>query len=175
MWTQKRSRPLPRHIEDLRKWLSLTNYLDKSSHENAAKVRPLPHLLKKNVEWSWTPEIAAALDEVKHPLISAPVLALPDNTKPFSVVCDASDFVIGSALMKVDDISRNRVISYQSTLLKAAEKYYQVHDKELLSIKYALLKVGVHLLGATPFVGYTDHASLRTAVNSSHLSQRMAQ
>ena len=32
----------------------------------------------------------------------------------------------------------------------------------------------MHLLGARPFVVYTDHASLRTATNSPHLSQRMA-
>ena len=58
--------------------------------------------------------------------------------------------------------------------LKAAELNYPVHDKELLAIKYALMKFCVHLLGAQPFVIYTDHASLRTATKSPHLSQRMA-
>jgi len=166
--------PVPRNVKDLRKWLGLANYLHKYSHDYAAKVRPLTHLLKKDVEWSWTPEVAASFNEVKQSLTSAPVLALPDHTKPFSVVCDASDFAIGSALMQVDDSGRNRVISYQSRLLKAAEKNYPVHDKELLSIKYALLKFRVHLLGVTPFVVFIDHASLRTAITSPHLSQRMA-
>ncbi|KAG3059491.1 hypothetical protein PI125_g25049 [Phytophthora idaei] len=41
-------------------------------------------------------------------------------------------------------------------------------------MKYALVKVRVHPLGSRPFVIYTDHASLRTATNSPHLSQRMA-
>ena len=41
-------------------------------------------------------------------------------------------------------------------------------------MKYALAKFRVYLLGDRPFVVYTDHASLRTAVNSPHLSQRMA-
>ncbi|POM79351.1 Pol protein, partial [Phytophthora palmivora] len=41
-------------------------------------------------------------------------------------------------------------------------------------MKYALIKFRVHLLGTRPFVIYTDHASLRTATNSPHLSQRMA-
>ncbi|KAE8991932.1 hypothetical protein PR002_g20703 [Phytophthora rubi] len=57
----------------------------------------------------------------------------------------------------------------------AAEKNYPVHDKELLAMKYALVKFRVHLLGQKPFVIYTDHASLRTATSSPHLSQRMAQ
>ncbi|POM65733.1 LOW QUALITY PROTEIN: Pol protein, partial [Phytophthora palmivora] len=41
-------------------------------------------------------------------------------------------------------------------------------------MKYALVKFRVHLLGPRPFVIYTDHASLRTATNSPHLSQQMA-
>ena len=41
-------------------------------------------------------------------------------------------------------------------------------------MKYALAKLRVYLLEDRPFIVYTDHASLRTAVNSSHLSQRMA-
>ena len=46
--------------------------------------------------------------------------------------------------------------------------------KELLAMKYALAKFRVYLLGDRPFVVYTEHASLRTAVNSPHPSQRMA-
>ncbi|POM74134.1 Pol protein, partial [Phytophthora palmivora] len=73
-----------------------------------------------------------------------------------------------------DDEGREHVISFQSRQLKAAERNYPVHGKELLAMKYALVKFRVHLLGTRPFVIYTDHASLRTATNSPHLSQRMA-
>ena len=41
-------------------------------------------------------------------------------------------------------------------------------------MKYEAEKFRVYRLGDSPFVVYTDHASLRTAVNSPHLSQRMA-
>ncbi|GMF42910.1 unnamed protein product [Phytophthora fragariaefolia] len=105
---------------------------------------------------------------------AAPILALPDEDRPFSVVCDASDFAIGCALLQVDAEGRGRVVSFQPRQLKAAEKNYPVHDKELLAMKYALVKFRVHLLCQEPFVIYTDHASLRTATSSPHLSQRMA-
>ncbi|POM80605.1 Pol protein [Phytophthora palmivora] len=108
------------------------------------------------------------------PLQQAPVLALPDDNKSFSVVCDASDYAIGCALLQKDDEGHERVISFQSRQLKAAERNYPVHDNELLAMKYALVNFRVHLLGTRPFVIYTDHASLRTATNSPHLSQRMA-
>ena len=57
--------PVPRHVKDLRKWLGLANYLHKYSHNFAARVRPLTHLLKKDVEWDWTPETMAAFEDVK--------------------------------------------------------------------------------------------------------------
>ncbi|GMF27116.1 unnamed protein product [Phytophthora fragariaefolia] len=116
---------------------------------------------------------AQAFEAIKNSLQSAPILALPDEDRPFSVVCDASDFAFGCALLQVDAEGRDRVVSFQSHQLKAAEKNYPVHDKELLAMKYALVKFRVHLLGQKPFMIHTDHASLRTATSSPHLSQRM--
>ena len=58
--------------------------------------------------------------------------------------------------------------------LAAAKENYAVHDKEVLGIQYTLVEFRVHLFGGTLSVVYTDYGSLRTAVNSPHLSQRMA-
>ncbi|GMF48441.1 unnamed protein product [Phytophthora fragariaefolia] len=159
---------------DLRKWLGLANYLHKYSDNYAEMARPLTNLLKKDAVWSVTSEAQQALEAITNSLQSAPRLALPDEDRPFSVVCDASDFAIGSALLQADAEGRERVVSFQSRQLKAAEKNYPGHDKELLAMKYALVKFRVHLLGQKPFVIYTDHASLRGATSSPYLSQRMA-
>ena len=137
-------------------------------------ARPLSNLLKKDADWCWSNTENSAFEAIKASLLKAPILALPDPERPFSVVCDASDFAIGSALLQPDANGRERVIAFESRQLKAAEKNYPVHDKELLAMKYALIKFRVHLLGSKPFVIYTDHASLRTATQSPHLSQRMA-
>ena len=166
--------PVPKSVKDLRQWLGLANYLHKYTANYAALVRPLSQLLKKESEWKWTPEHQEAFDAIKKSLQEAPVLALPDYGKPFHVVCDASQFAIGCALMQHDSNGHERVISYQSRQLKTAERNYPVHDKELLAMKYSLVKFRVYLLGEQRFVIYTDHASLRTATNSPHLSQRMA-
>lgn len=102
------------------------------------------------------------------------ILMLPDEAKPFHMVCDASDFAIECALMQFDDEGRERVVSFQSRQLKPAERSYPLHDKELLAMRYALTKFRVHLLGEQTFALYTDHALLRTATKSPHLSQQMA-
>ncbi|GMF43858.1 unnamed protein product [Phytophthora fragariaefolia] len=58
--------------------------------------------------------------------------------------------------------------------MKPAESNYPVHDKELLAIRYALIKFSGYLLGEQTFAVYSDHTSLRTVMKSPHLSQRMA-
>ncbi|POM70222.1 LOW QUALITY PROTEIN: Pol protein [Phytophthora palmivora] len=69
---------------------------------------------------------------------------LPDDLKPFHVVCDASDFAFGCALMQFDNEGHERV-------MRPAERNYSVHDKELLAMRYALIKFRVYLLGEQAF------------------------
>ena len=166
--------PVPKDIKELRKFLGLSAYLHKYSKNYAVFSKTLTQLLHKEADWDWTSECHDAFTSLKQSLIEAPILMIADHSKPFHVVCDASDFAIGSALMQLDDDAKERVVAYQSRQLKPAEKNYPVHDKELLSMKYALAKFRVYLLGAKPFMVFTDHASLRTAIKSPHLSQRMA-
>ncbi|KAF1324782.1 reverse transcriptase, partial [Globisporangium splendens] len=166
--------PVPQNVKQLRQWLGLANYLHKYTRNYAALVQPLTQLLKKDIEWEWSSDHQMAFAEVKRSLREAPVLAIANHDKPFHVVCDASDYAIGCALMQHDDEGHERVVSYQSRQLRPAERNYPVHDKELLAMKYSLVKFRVYLLGEERFAIYTDHASLRTAVKTPHLSQRMA-
>ena len=120
--------PVPRSQKDLRKWLGLANYLHKYSANYAEMARPLSNLLKKDVDWCWHAEHAIAFNAIKDSLLTAPILALPDPDRPFSVVCDASDFAIGSALLQTDADGRERVIAFESRQLQAAEKNYPIDD-----------------------------------------------
>ncbi|KAG3122199.1 hypothetical protein PI124_g24232 [Phytophthora idaei] len=121
--------PVPKNQKDLRKWLGLANYLHKYSANYAKMVRPLSNLLKKDAPWCWEVGHDEAFQVVKESLLRAPILALPDPDRPFSVVCDASDFAIGCAILEADADGRERVIAFESRQLKAAEKNYPVHDR----------------------------------------------
>ncbi|GMF62170.1 unnamed protein product [Phytophthora fragariaefolia] len=164
----------PSNVMELRQFLGLATYLCKYVSNYAGKIRPLSQLLKKDAAWDWTTECQRAFDAVKQGLTEAPILAVADQDRPFHVVCDASDFAIGSALMQHDHERRDRVVYYQSRQLKPAERNYPVHDKEPLAMKHALATFRVYLLGSRPFVVYTNHVSLRTAIKSPHILQRMA-
>ncbi|KAH9103381.1 hypothetical protein AeMF1_020267 [Aphanomyces euteiches] len=150
--------PVPSTQTELRSWLGLATYLHKFSANFASLAQPLSALLAKDFPWDWTQDCHDAFNAVKDSLVSAPVLALPDFSRPFSVVCDASVKAIGCCLMQVGEDGRDRPVSYQSRQLQKAEKAYPVHDLELLAMKYALTKFRIYLLGSKPFVVYTDHA-----------------
>ncbi|GMF59030.1 unnamed protein product [Phytophthora fragariaefolia] len=86
----------------------LTNYLRKYSENYAEMDRPLSNLLKKGAEWRWNAEHQDAFEAIKESLLHAPILALPDPDRPISVICDASDFAIGCALLQSDVEGRER-------------------------------------------------------------------
>ncbi|KAG3191504.1 hypothetical protein PC128_g10919 [Phytophthora cactorum] len=142
--------PTLSNVKELRQFLGLATYLCKYVENYAGKIRPLSQLLQKEAEWKWTAECQQAFDAVKQSLTEAPILAVADQDRPFHVVCDASDFAIGWALMQHDHDPRDRVVYYQSRQLKPVERNYPVHDKELLAMKYALAKFPVYLLGSGP-------------------------
>ena len=122
--------------------------------------------------WCWNSTAKEEFKAVKGSLLHVPILTLSDSDHLFSVVCDAS--ATGCSPLQTDVEVRERVIAFESRQLKAAEKNYPAHNKEILAMKYDLVKLRVHLLGYKPILVYTDHASLRLATQSPHLSQMMA-
>jgi hypothetical protein len=65
-------------------------------------VAPLTHLTKKDVPYASSANCQKAF-EIKHALTHAPILALPDFSKPFEVSCDASIQGLGAVLLQKAD------------------------------------------------------------------------
>ena len=102
--------PVPKNQKDLRKCLGLANYLQKYSENCADMARPLTDHLKKDTDWRWDNTHADTFRAINESLLHAPILALPNPEYPFSVICDASDFAIGRALLQTDAAGRELVI-----------------------------------------------------------------
>ncbi|KAG2883524.1 hypothetical protein PC115_g21577 [Phytophthora cactorum] len=115
--------PTLSNVKELRQFLGLATYLCKYVENYAGKIRPLSQLLKKEAEWKWTAECQQAFEAVKQGLTEVLILAVADQDRSFHVVCDASDFAIGCALMQHDHEGRDRVVYYQSCQLSATIPY----------------------------------------------------
>lgn len=61
-------------------------------------VTPLTRLTKKHIKWRWSKEEEEAFQTLKKTLITAPVLACPDFTRPFALQTDANAYGLGAVL-----------------------------------------------------------------------------
>src|SRR3954467_12828467 len=93
----------------VRAFLGLAGYYRKFVEGFSSIARPMTQLLKKDKKFEWTDKCEASFQELKRRLISAPILIMPDITKPFDVYCDASKNCLGYVLMQ-----EGKVISYLS-------------------------------------------------------------
>ena len=85
-------------------------------------------MLLQRVAAVWSSRQQDAFDALKAALASAPVLAFPDPTLPYTVSTDASDYAIGAVLQQ-DRGSGLQPISFLSRQLNDAERNYPVHEK----------------------------------------------
>jgi RNase H-like domain found in reverse transcriptase/Integrase zinc binding domain/Integrase core domain len=102
------------------------------------------------------------MSQLQAALLSSPVLMHPDQSKPFFVVTDASDFAVGASLEQEDDDGNRHPVAFLSHSLSSAERKYPTHERELLAIVIAL-RSWRHYLEGSDFkvICSTDHRPLQ--------------
>ncbi|XP_026449438.1 uncharacterized protein LOC113349647 [Papaver somniferum] len=112
-----------------------------------------------------------AFDTLKELLTTAPIIKPPDWSKPFELMCDASDYVVGAVLGQRDG-KVLYAIYYASKILNGAQINYSTTEKELLAIVFSLEKYRSHLVG-TQVIVFSDHAALRYLLTKKDAKSRL--
>jgi len=81
---------------------------------------------------------------------TAPVLVSPQDSEPFQVEADSSDFAMGAVLSQQLTADRKwHPVAFYSKSLSSIERNYEIHDKEMLAIIRALEEWRHFLEGVT--------------------------
>lgn len=146
--------PIPANVKELRGFLGLAGYYRKFVRHFGILAKSLTELLKKDQVFVWTSIHQQAFDQLKQALCSAPVLTLPNFSKPFHIETDASGTGIGAVLQQ-----DGHPIAYISKPLSLRNQGLTVYEKEYLAILLAVDSWRHYLLQAEFFI-HTDHQSL---------------
>ncbi|KAL0371756.1 UNVERIFIED_CONTAM: Retrovirus-related Pol polyprotein from transposon [Sesamum calycinum] len=136
-------------------------------HLQQVLTRLCEHELYAKETWSWTPQCQVVFDDLKTTMVTDPVLALPDMSKPFMVETDASDFALGGVLMQ-----DGHAVVFERRKLKF-EQRYSLHEKELLVVVHCL-RLWQHYLLGSPFVVKMNNTAVSHFMTQPKLTSRQA-
>nr|XP_020161515.1 uncharacterized protein LOC109746825 [Aegilops tauschii subsp. strangulata] len=146
--------PTPTNVKEVRGFLGLSGYYRKFIKHYGIIAKPLTELLKKGMPFVWTSVTEEAFVVLKQALTSAPVLDVPDFSKPFTVETDACEYGIGAVLMQ-----QGHPLAFVSKALGPNNRGLSVYEKEYLAILLAIDQWRSYLQ-MQQFIIKTDHKSL---------------
>jgi hypothetical protein len=175
--------PQPRNVHEVRQFLGLASYYRRYVRNFAKISTPLSDLLvesdaalrKKNFRpVQWTAQCEYAFRLLKKALSSKPVLQQVDETKPFRIESDCSEWALGCVLLQLGPDGKWHPVAYDGRKLNGAELNYPIHEKELLAIKHALRTWFAYVQNGLRTTIITDHESLKYLTTTRTPSKRLA-
>ena len=168
--------PQPINAKEIRKFTGFTNYYRQFIRNYALITKPLDNLKRKSQPFCWTTDCQNAFDYLKQCFTQAPILHIPDPTKPFILEVDASLFATGGTLFQMHDGQPTPLpCGYISKALDQAQRNYHIYDRELLAVVRGLQNWKHLLLGSPHKVTvWTDHKNLLHWQQPQKLNPRQA-
>src|SRR6266542_3599271 len=104
---------VPKNTTELRRFLGIAQYYRQYINGYVDLARPLYDMLKEDGPAVWGQAQQEALDIIKNKLVTEPIRAHLDFSKPFKLYTDASDTDLGAVLAQDDEEEKKRVIAYE--------------------------------------------------------------
>jgi len=103
---------------------------------------------------------------------TAPVLVSPQDSEPFCIEADSSDFTSGAVLsQQLPGEEKWHPVAFYSKSLSPVERNYKIHDKKMLAIICALEEWRYFLEGARhPVKIWMDHKNLEYFMTAKKLN-----
>ena len=153
--------PTPRTVKQVQGFLGFCNFYRRFIKNFSDIACALFGLTREEVPFIWASPQETSFRTLIQAFVTAPVLALPDHSRPFWLITNANDFTTGTILEQPDALNRWHPIVYHSKSLQPVEQNYKIHDKELLAIVCALEIFHHYLEGQEDTIEvWSDHGNL---------------
>ena len=137
----------PSSVKGVFSFLAFVNFYHKFIPNYSNIVMPIVLLTQKDHPWSWTDPQQTAFDSLHSIFLSVPVLCIPNVSHSFSLMTDASLLAAGAVLMQQDASGDLHPCAYFSKMFSAAERNYDIFDRELLAVILTLVEWKQYLQG----------------------------
>ncbi|MBW0534338.1 hypothetical protein O181_074053 [Austropuccinia psidii MF-1] len=153
--------PPPRNLKSLQSFLGFANFYRRFIKNYSKRLSSLTSFLKKDSHFPLNDKALRQLHQLKEAFTIAPILSHFNPSLPTIVETDASEYALGAVMSQVSDSGENP-IAFDSCKPLSAELNYEIHDKELLGIVWALKCWRAFLFFlSSSFEVPTDHSSLQ--------------
>ena len=157
--------PMPKHFKKVRALMGGVRYYRKFLPDLSKRIRPLTALLRKGVNYVFTPVMELVVRQILAELVAPPILVFPDwdaaadCSCPFHVYCEACIDGFGAALEQEQPDGSVRPIAYISRATLDSQRHWTPLDLEAGSIVSAIKRLRGYQWG-TKFRIFSDHKTL---------------
>ena len=88
----------PTTVKGIRSFLGHAGFYRRFIKDFSKILRPLCKLLEKDANFEFDEACRSAFKEIKSRLVITPIMATPDWSKDFEIMCDVSDYAMGAVL-----------------------------------------------------------------------------
>jgi hypothetical protein len=148
--------PTPTSKKEVQYFMGIISFVHRFVPDFVVMVKPIHNILKHDRSFSWTCDVKNSFLRIKKEIISASVLAKLDFEKEFIIYTNATEEVISSILLQIDDQNNEKLVAYMSHSLSDDETKYSYIEKHVFSLvkdieKFLHFILGKHTQVKVPF------------------------
>ena len=161
----------PNTVKGIRSFLGHGEFYRRFFKDFSKISKPLCKLLKKDAKFEFNDSCLSAFKEIKSRLVIAPIMATPDWSTEFEIMCDVSDYAMGVVLgQRTEKIFR--AIYYASKTFNRAQENYSTTENEILAMVFVCEKIRPYILGSHVII-HIDHPSIKYLMAKKDVKPRL--
>ena len=161
----------PKNPKEVKQFLGLVGYYRKFIPRFTDISRVLTHLMRKDVEFKWTPECENCFHILREFLQQAPILKYPDPQASYTLYTDASKYAYAGILTEHSN-GTNHSMTYVSGLFHGSQLNWATLTKEAYAIYISVKKLSFYIDTAKITVK-SDHLPLKKFLEKNTLNSKV--